>query len=282
LSHTPDTSGTPRNTATDRELQALLVLELAEAPAGESGFAARALCRLAGDELLRGERAQPGLARVIDELVERAADLGSWGVVSLRALDGEMDAGPSRELVESPLRASIFLGALAYKALTLARGHVPTEIDEGPERKLTSPPGLPTHRGPNRREDAMKIPADMADRVAVVGSAHADQRDQGLEEIGELVDGYTVEQLHDGFRQAVVGLCAAMERLTAVAWIADEEEEAIKGLARAVLGAIRALGAAERRLTGEMTLIAEARSFLAVLGGRHANPFSGGDGSEFR
>jgi hypothetical protein len=110
------------------ELQALLVLELAEAQASESGFAAHALCRLAaGDELYGNRSAQLDLSRLIGELSERAADLGAWGAVSLQALDREIEEGPGRQLIESALHASISMGALAYQALMLARNHLPQE-----------------------------------------------------------------------------------------------------------------------------------------------------------
>jgi hypothetical protein len=109
------------------ELQALLVLESTEAEAGKSGFAAHVLCRLATWGQIHEDQAQFGLSRLINELSEVTADLGSWGVVSLQALDHEIAVGPGRELIENTLRASILLGALAYKALTLARDHLPQE-----------------------------------------------------------------------------------------------------------------------------------------------------------
>jgi hypothetical protein len=106
----------------------LLILELAEAEAGESGFATHALCRLSvGD---RQPRAQHDLARTINELAESAADLGMWGALSLQALDHAIDiARPHREFIQSALRASVVLGAITYKALALARDHLPTETD---------------------------------------------------------------------------------------------------------------------------------------------------------
>jgi hypothetical protein len=112
------------------EPQAVLVLELAEAEAGESGFTAHALCRLAAAEEAHGHGGtQPDLSRLISELSQSAADLGSWGVASLQALDREIDAGPRRELIESALRAAIVFGALAYQALNLARDHLPAETE---------------------------------------------------------------------------------------------------------------------------------------------------------
>jgi hypothetical protein len=117
----------PRKLSSDSvgdELDALLVLELAEAEAGESGFAEHALCRLAKEEAY-GE----GLMRLGD-LAETAADLGSRAVLSLQALNHEIDrASPHRELIETALRASVLFGALAYKALILARDHLLAEID---------------------------------------------------------------------------------------------------------------------------------------------------------
>jgi hypothetical protein len=112
------------------EPQAVLVLELAETEAGASGFAEHALCRLAAAGEGHGNGSAPrDLSRLISELSQSAADLGSWGVASLQALDREIDAGPRRELIENALRASVLFGALTYQALVLARNHLPTEID---------------------------------------------------------------------------------------------------------------------------------------------------------
>jgi hypothetical protein len=109
----------------------MLCLELAESEAGESGFAAHALCRLAaGEEISSDRSAELHLVRLINELAESAADLGSWGVLSLQALEREIDKGARRELIESALRASILFGALSYKALMLARDHLPAEIED--------------------------------------------------------------------------------------------------------------------------------------------------------
>jgi hypothetical protein len=116
----------PPSAAVLDEFQALLVLELAEGEAGESGFAAHALCRLASEEEAHSKR--PDLPGFINELAENAADMGSRGVLSLEALDHTVDAAsPHRELIETALRASILLGALAYKALMLARDHLPAD-----------------------------------------------------------------------------------------------------------------------------------------------------------
>jgi hypothetical protein len=124
----------PRRLSSDPvgdELNAVLVLELAEAEAGESGFAAHALDCLAARRGLYGEDwGRLDLARVISGLSEGAADLGSWGAVSLQTLDHAIDiASPHRELIESALRAAVLLAAISFKALTLARDHVPAEID---------------------------------------------------------------------------------------------------------------------------------------------------------
>jgi hypothetical protein len=124
----------PRKLSSDRvadELDALLVLERAEAEAGESGFAAHALCRLVAGEGLYGDRcAQLGLSQLISELATGAADLGSLSAASLQALDREIDAAsPHCEFIGTALRAAVLFGALSYKALILARDHLPAEID---------------------------------------------------------------------------------------------------------------------------------------------------------
>jgi hypothetical protein len=70
------------------------------------------------------------LSRPIRDLSESAADLGSFGVAALQALDHAIDtASPHRELIETALGAAVLFGALSYKALTLARDHLPTETD---------------------------------------------------------------------------------------------------------------------------------------------------------
>jgi hypothetical protein len=111
------------------ELQAVLELELAEAQAGQSGFAAHALCRLAAAEETHGNRWYHDLSRLISELSDSAAGAGSLGVAALQALDRELDEGPRRELIENALRAAIVFAALTYQALILARNHLSTEID---------------------------------------------------------------------------------------------------------------------------------------------------------
>jgi hypothetical protein len=113
------------------ELDALLVLELAEAEAGGSGFAAHALRHLAKAQTHGKDWTRLGLAGFLSELTETAADLGSRGALSLQALDHAVDAAsPHRELIETALRSSILFAALAYKALMLARDHLPAHTGE--------------------------------------------------------------------------------------------------------------------------------------------------------
>jgi hypothetical protein len=120
----------PRKLSSDRvadELDALLVLEFAEAEAGESGFAAHALGRIAARD---GQGEKLDLRRVIHELAQSVADVGSWGVLSLQALDHAVDAAsPHRQFIESALRAAVVFAALTYKALILAQDHLPAEAD---------------------------------------------------------------------------------------------------------------------------------------------------------
>jgi hypothetical protein len=101
-------------------------LERAELEAGASGFAEHALRRLAAGQELYGDRwAQLGVDRLVGEMLEEAADLGSWGVLALEALEHEPDLdGPQGELIATTLRAAILWGAFAHHALKLARGHL--------------------------------------------------------------------------------------------------------------------------------------------------------------
>jgi hypothetical protein len=124
----------PRRLSSDPvgdELKAVLVLELAEAEAGQSGFAAHALCRLAREEAHGENWMRLDLPGFISEIAETAAELGSLGVLSLQALDHATDAdSPHREFIASALRASIVFGGLTYKALVLARDHLSAEIEK--------------------------------------------------------------------------------------------------------------------------------------------------------
>ncbi len=113
-----------------QEARELLWLELAELDAGASGFAEHAIRRLAEGERLYGSHwAELGLERLVDELLEEAADLGAWGVLALQALEAlelhepNLD-GPRGELIATALRAAILWGAFGHRALTIARGHL--------------------------------------------------------------------------------------------------------------------------------------------------------------
>jgi hypothetical protein len=121
--------------AGDDDLQALLVLELAEAEAGESGFAAHALRQLAAREELygRGATTPCGLARLIDELSDAAANLGGCSAFGLgRVLDthacppGKKDEGERSQLdlIGTSLHAIVLWAAFSHSALSIARGHL--------------------------------------------------------------------------------------------------------------------------------------------------------------
>jgi hypothetical protein len=89
--------------STDDELQALLVIELAEAEAGESGFAAHALRQLAARRDLHGHRptTPTGLGRLIDKLGDITANLGCRAAFGLGRLGREHADGRSRSSTSS-------------------------------------------------------------------------------------------------------------------------------------------------------------------------------------
>lgn len=100
-------------------------LDLAELDAGESSFADHANRRLAAGEHLYGEWwARRTLGELVDELSEEAADLGSWGVLALQALEHLDIGGAQRDLIATSLQATMLWGAYAHRALAIARGHL--------------------------------------------------------------------------------------------------------------------------------------------------------------
>jgi hypothetical protein len=101
-------------------------LHQAELAAGASGFVDHALERLdAGDGLYGDRWTQLGLQALVGELLEEAADLGSWGVLALEALEQEQGfEDAERDFIETTLRAAILWGAYSHQALELARCHL--------------------------------------------------------------------------------------------------------------------------------------------------------------
>ncbi|MGN6867073.1 MAG: hypothetical protein ACTHMY_01590 [Solirubrobacteraceae bacterium] len=99
-------------------------LDAAELDIGRSGFAEHALSRLAAGEEAYGDRwSVIGLDQLLGELREEAADLGSWGVLCLQAVELEEleGAGGAGESIATRVRAAILFGAYAYVALGLAQ-----------------------------------------------------------------------------------------------------------------------------------------------------------------
>lgn len=104
----------------------LVWLELAELEAGASGFVEHARRRLTAGQELYGDRwAVRDLRELLDELSEEAADLGSWGVLALQALEHHLDIGAAqRDLIATSLQATMLWAEYAHKALAIARSHL--------------------------------------------------------------------------------------------------------------------------------------------------------------
>lgn len=101
-------------------------LRSAEQSAGASGFADHALRRLeAGDHLYGDRWVRIGLDALIDELLAEAADLGSWGVLALEAVERVQGVDEAdRELIVAAVQATLLWGAFSHHALAIARGHL--------------------------------------------------------------------------------------------------------------------------------------------------------------
>lgn len=90
-------------------------------PARSPEFATHALDRLASGEILYGSRwTELGVSRLLDEILEEAADIGAWGVLALQALDVEVACPVTRMTVAELIEVAIAAGALAHRALTSA------------------------------------------------------------------------------------------------------------------------------------------------------------------
>jgi hypothetical protein len=70
------------------------------------------------------------LERLIDELAEEAADLGSWGVLALERLEHVEMSAAHRDLISATLQAVILWAAYAHKGLSIARIHAGTQVPQ--------------------------------------------------------------------------------------------------------------------------------------------------------
>lgn len=121
------------------ETQEAAWLALAETKAGRSGFARHVTARLLAGESAFGNRwAGLGLARLLVELTEEAADLGSWGVLALQALELEELPGETRERLGRLIEQTIALGASAHRGLVQAR----LELTRRPDSPAGSAPDV--------------------------------------------------------------------------------------------------------------------------------------------
>jgi hypothetical protein len=112
-------------------------LARAEHEAGCSGFAEHATSRLVAGAAAYADRwAELGLPRLLLELSEEAADLGSWGVLALQALerDGALDASTHVRLA-ARLERVIASGARAHREL----GRAALELDRTARRRTFTP-----------------------------------------------------------------------------------------------------------------------------------------------
>ena len=112
-------------------------LESAELQAGASGFAEHVSDRLSAGDVRYGSRwTSLGLARLLDELREEAADLGAWGVLALQALEHQDHPECRRKRIADRLHAAILAGAEAHFALEAGRLELDRQADDT-KRRLT-------------------------------------------------------------------------------------------------------------------------------------------------
>lgn len=111
-------------------------LEHAELAGGRSGFVEHALGRLSAGDSAYGDRwAQLDVDQLLIELAEEAADLGSWGVLALQALDCDQGlSAATRGQLATRLERTLALGARAHHELARARLEL---------KRATAPPGRP-------------------------------------------------------------------------------------------------------------------------------------------
>jgi len=91
---------------------------LGRAAAGHTPFAVQASERLERGEMLFGDGwRERGIAELVRELLEEAADIGAWGALADQAVD---DAEPASATIVAALTIAAWHGARAHEALTLA------------------------------------------------------------------------------------------------------------------------------------------------------------------
>jgi len=102
---------------------------LDDAARGHEPFVEQATARLdAGEEIYGDAWIWIGLRRHLAELLEEAADLGSWAALASQALDREPDlSATDRERVVAVLAAAARHGARAHALLTAAKSALGTE-----------------------------------------------------------------------------------------------------------------------------------------------------------
>jgi len=102
---------------------------LIEAARGHEPFVEQAIARLDGGEEIYGDSWKwIGLRRHFAELLEEAADLGSWAALAAQALDHEPDLSDAdRQRIDAVLAATARHGARAHALLTAATGALGAE-----------------------------------------------------------------------------------------------------------------------------------------------------------
>jgi len=103
---------------------------LAAAARGHHPFVEQATARLdAGEEVYGDSWAWIGLRRHLTELLEEAADLGSWAALSAQALDHEPDlSDANRQRIAGVLAATASHGARAHALLSTVTTTIGLEV----------------------------------------------------------------------------------------------------------------------------------------------------------
>jgi hypothetical protein len=92
---------------------------LGDAARGHDPFVVQAQARLAaGEEIFGQSWAWIGIRKHLTELLEEAADIGSWAVLAVQALDREQLADAERDRIRAVLELAARRGAQAHAALT--------------------------------------------------------------------------------------------------------------------------------------------------------------------
>jgi hypothetical protein len=102
---------------------------LRDAARGHDPFSDHAAARLdAGEDTYGDSWVWVGIRRHLDELLEEAADLGSWAALAEQALDREPLSDVDRQRILAVLHLAARHGAQAHEALTGAARALHVEV----------------------------------------------------------------------------------------------------------------------------------------------------------